>query len=74
MQQTHMVVLSVGTVPALSFVVPRFISLQATDPLGLPDNARQEVEVKICDLPGPRWDSFAAAKATVLEQLRKVRT
>jgi len=32
------------------------------------------VEVKICDTPGPRWDSFAVATATVLERLRKVRT
>ena len=51
----------------------RYISLQATESLGLHDNIRQEVEVKICDMPGPRWDSFAVAKATVLERLKKVK-
>lgn len=45
-----------------SLYVPRYFSLQATEPLGMGDKVRVEIELGICDERGPRPDSFVAAQ------------
>ena len=51
----------------------RFISLQATNPIGLSHKKRQEVELRLSHSPGPRWDTFVQASEDVLIALEHVR-
>ena len=52
----------------------RYVSLQASESVGLSDPIRQEVEQRICDPGGTRWDTFGDATKFVLETMASVST
>jgi A-kinase anchor protein 10 len=58
-----------GNLEFAMLIYDKYISLQASEPLGLGDEARQEVEQRICDLSGTRGDSFQDAQQRVLKML-----
>lgn len=62
-----------GNLEFAMLIYDKYISLQASEPLGLGDEARQEVEQRICDLSGTRGDSFQDAQQRVLKMLESVR-
>lgn len=50
----------------------RYFSLQASSPLGFPDNLRFEVESNICREEGPLPDCFAKPRHIVLRTIEVV--
>ena len=52
----------------------RYFSLQATEPLGMEDKVRVEIELGICDEQGPQADSFVAAQHIAYNKMIKACT
>ena len=49
----------------------RYFSLQATEPLGLGDAVRMEVESRICDERGVQPDCFVAAQCVAYDRMNE---
>ena len=50
----------------------RYFSLQATEPLFMGDKVRMDIENKICDVQGPRADSYTTAQKIAFDTMNKV--
>lgn len=46
----------------MTYVMSRYFSLQATEPLGMEDEIRVEIEIGICEECGPSPDCFTTAQ------------
>ena len=49
----------------------RYFSLQATQPLGMGDGVRVEIESRICDERGPRPDSYLPAQLLAYDTMNE---
>ena len=50
----------------------RYFSLQASEPLGMADDVRLEVENRICDEQGPRVDSYSVPQQIAYDIMNQV--
>ena len=51
----------------------RYFSLQATQPLGMGDGVRIEIETRICNERGPRQDSYLPAQLIAYDTMNEAR-
>lgn len=51
----------------------RYFSLQATEPLGMSNQVRVEIEVRICNENGPEPDSFLPAQLIAYDTMNEAR-
>ena len=52
----------------------RYFSLQATEPLGMEDKVRIDIEMGICDERGPQADSFLSAQQIAYDRMNEACT
>lgn len=57
---------------ACMYTLVRYFSLQATEPLSMGDSVRMDIENKICDVRGPRPDSYDTAQKVAFDTMNKV--
>ena len=51
----------------------RYFSLQATEQLGMGDEARVEIEMRICEERGPRADSYLPTQLQAYDTMNEAR-